>query len=69
LAASCLVCYFLQIKDRHNGNILLHKKGHIFQIDFGFFLTNMPGKGLDFEKAVPFKMLSEYCDVLGGPNS
>ena len=44
LAAYSLVCYFLQIKDRHNDNILLKKDGSIFHIDFGFFLTNAPGK-------------------------
>lgn len=46
LAANSLVMYFLQAKDRHNGNILLHKSGKIFHIDFGFFLSNMPGKGV-----------------------
>ena len=46
LAAYSLVMYFLQAKDRHNGNILLHKSGKIFHIDFGFFLSNMPGKGM-----------------------
>ena len=47
LAAYSLVMYFLQAKDRHNGNILLHKTGKIFHIDFGFFLSNMPGKGME----------------------
>ena len=46
LAAYSLVMYFLQAKDRHNGNILLHRSGKIFHIDFGFFLSNMPGKGV-----------------------
>ncbi|CAD8169336.1 unnamed protein product [Paramecium octaurelia] len=69
LAAYSLICYFLQIKDRHNGNILLHKSGKILHIDFGFFISISPGKGLEFEKNVPFKLLSEYIDVLGGTQS
>ncbi len=63
----------------------MHKDGYIIHIDFGFFLSNMPGfyrkklkgvknilwigKGLEFEKAVPFKLLSEYVEVLGGEDS
>ena len=46
LSAYSLVCYILQIKDRHNANILLDKEGHMCHIDFGFLLTNAPGKGL-----------------------
>lgn len=66
LVAYSLVCYFLQIKDRHNGNILLDTEGHLIHIDFGFFLSIAPGKGLEFEKKVPFKLLSDYIKVLGG---
>ncbi|EGR29036.1 phosphatidylinositol 4-kinase, putative [Ichthyophthirius multifiliis] len=69
LVGYSLVCYFLQIKDRHNGNILLHKNGNIIHIDFGFFLSNSPGKGLGFEQNVPFKLLTQYVEVLGGLNS
>lgn len=46
LAAYSLVTYFLQVKDRHNENILLHKDGYIVHIDFGFFLSNAPGQGI-----------------------
>ena len=65
LAGYSLVCYFLQIKDRHNGNILIDVHGHIIHIDFGFLLSNAPGKGLKFENA-PFKLTNDFVECLGG---
>ena len=67
LAGYSLVCYFLQIKDRHNGNILIDNEGHLIHIDFGFLLSNAPGKGLKFENA-PFKLSNDMVDCLGGVN-
>lgn len=67
LSAYSLVCYILQIKDRHNANILLDKDGHVCHIDFGFLLTNAPGKGVQFENA-PFKLTNEFVKVMGGMN-
>lgn len=64
LAAYSLVCYFLQLKDRNNGNILVDNEGHIIHIDWGFVLWNTPGS-LGFEVA-PFKITQEYLDLLGG---
>ena len=66
LAGYSLVCYFLQIKDRHNGNILINNEGYLIQIDFGFFLSNAPGN--EFEKA-PFKLTEEVIEVIGGVKS
>ena len=67
LAAYSIVCYVLQFKDRHNGNILIDNEGHIIHIDFGFMLSNSPGS-MGFE-AAPFKLTYEYIDVLGGAGS
>ncbi|RIB04011.1 kinase-like domain-containing protein [Gigaspora rosea] len=67
LAAYSLVCYILQVKDRHNGNVLLDTEGHLIHIDFGFMLSNSPGS-VGFELA-PFKLSQEYLDILGGVTS
>lgn len=67
LAAYSVVSYVLQLKDRHNGNILIDNTGHIVHIDFGFMLSNTPGS-MGFE-AAPFKLTLEYVEVLGGVDS
>eukprot|EP01135_Chromosphaera_perkinsii_P011664 Nk52_evm2s2473 gene=Nk52_evmTU2s2473 len=67
LAAYSLVSYFMQVKDRHNGNLLLCNDGHIVHIDFGFMLSNSP-KNLGFETA-PFKLTQEFVEVMGGTDS
>ncbi|CAA7027081.1 unnamed protein product [Microthlaspi erraticum] len=62
MAGYSLVCYLLQIKDRHNGNLLMDEDGHIIHIDFGFMLSNSPG-GVNFESA-PFKLTRELLEVM-----
>ena len=64
LAAYSIISYILQLKDRHNGNILIDAEGHVVHIDFGFMFSNSPGN-MGFE-AAPFKLTLEYVEVLGG---
>lgn len=67
LAAYSIISYILQLKDRHNGNVLIDNEGHIIHIDFGFMLSNSPGS-VGFE-AAPFKLTQDYVDVFGGVSS
>jgi phosphatidylinositol 4-kinase len=68
LAGYSIVCYILNLKDRHNGNILLDAKGHLIHIDYGFLLGKTPGGNIGFEKA-PFKLTAEFVELMDGPRS
>ena len=67
LAGYSLITYLINIKDRHNGNILLDINGNVIHIDFGFVLGISPGS-LGFENA-PFKLTQEYIDIMDGKDS
>lgn len=67
LSGYCLLCYFLEIKDRNNGNILLNNRGQLIHIDFGFLFNKSPGN-IAFEKA-PFKFTRDFLDLMEGNQS
>jgi phosphatidylinositol 4-kinase len=62
VAGSSVATYILQVKDRHNGNVMITDEGHLLHIDFGFIFETSPGANMRFESA-NFKLTEEMVEV------
>lgn len=64
MAAYSVFSFVLNVKDRHNGNILIDDQGHVIHIDFGFMLDIAPGGKASVELS-PFKLTREMLQIMG----
>lgn len=62
LVGYSLISFLLQLKDRHNGNILIDGYGHILHVDFAFILGKHPG--FYCVENAPFKFSDDYMDLI-----
>ena len=68
-AAYCVATYVLGIGDRHNDNIMVTQRGHLFHIDFSKFMGNVQKFGTIRRDRVPFVLTPDMAFVINSGES
>ncbi|KAL7721909.1 Phosphatidylinositol 3-kinase catalytic subunit gamma [Entamoeba marina] len=63
-AGYCVATYVIGVGDRHNDNIMVSKDGHLFHIDFGYFLGNVIKLGFYSKESAPFVLTNDFVYVI-----
>ena len=63
-AGYCVATYVIGVGDRHNDNIMVCTDGHLFHIDFGYFLGNIIKLGFYNKESAPFVLTNDFMYVI-----
>lgn len=66
VAAFCIISYCLGVGDRHLGNLMINKKGHLFNIDFGYIFGKDPSTRFTMSG---IRLTADMIKVIGNRDS